>query len=409
MKNKRQWFASAVIFVALFLLFAATVPEQGPWRNLFYQWTGLGYLGRALSPGDKVRLLVWGCVLAVAFMVYLLSKLETPLVKRTANLWTGSLILLVWCFIPGLASFFQARVGGIVWPSLAPVAGIVFVLAGVRDKWLAWEVGCGLFLLLAWLMMPVWRIFYPDFYFEGHIWTCYMVFALLFVLTAGFYYLVVPVLWSQSALSDYIEGPEVDDVSPDRGRTVMQILREPYSGDRRSLLFGDIDEELVRKWGLIGQAIMTMVRTRQRRILSSVCALLAWPVLFYIVSGGSDGAYDRDVIAMWETGPAADGSIVSTPGAMTAARRVFENESRLLGLTRDEVKQQLRMEMMNPKYPLNKPLYAWQEDQFMLRIGDGKDSYALYLAYGPDRKVSVVWGKKEPYEVRKNKRSASVL
>lgn len=412
--RNRQYWGTAFVLLTLLLLFFQGVIAKGS-GGVFHGWLQFAY-NKALPPHTVLQITMarhffWLGLAGILVLAFILNRLNILKLRigKIIWLWLGALVLIFWMYLPMLLSFPFMQESNDEWsniyqsfisyPNLVFLLGFVLVLAGVPNRWLVWRNAFVLFLLAVWLTIPLIRIFYPDFYFEGDVWSTYSLFAIVFIVSLAAYYLVAPVLWPKASEARGVS-PSVDDVAPGKGLTVREISKGIDHIKGRSFLFGAIDQEVVRKWGMIGQAILALSATRRRRFMVSAVSLLVWPLLVYELSGGSDGEYERDVVAMWQTRTLPDGSVVSTKQAMTAARRVFGNEKELIGLTRDEVEDKLRMDMMKPAYQLNKPLYSWQEDQFTVRIGDGRDSRVLLLGYDREGRVVVVLNNQEYYPVK---------
>lgn len=405
----RQYIATALAWAALVALFAAAVMKTGhaPY-GLFDDWLGTG-AHDGLSPASvrymfKVQYYFLGCL--AAFFLLLLRPLRPP-----AVVWliAGVLILVLWLFAPPFLTLTSADETGERWISLylcfvrfpnplAVVLGIgclaaasPFPIKMIRQSLAGAFAFC-------WIAIPLTRVFWPDFYFEGDVRGMLALFVLVIAVFMAACYMVIPFFWPQ--FSDFTGfGPTLEDVSPARGKTVREIREGGLEPPAKRFLFGRSDEELVRRWGMIGQALVAVSSTRRRRFATLAIVLLAWPLFVFAVSGGPGGAFRRDVDAMWETTTREDGLVVATPRAMSAAKRVFADEYRFRGLNNIEIAGVLHMERMDPRYTLNRPLQRIDEDTFMLRIGNGEDSMALHLAYNTDGKAVVVWGKDELYPV----------
>ncbi len=263
----------------------------------------------------------------------------------------------------------------------------VAIAAAGRHRWRSWIQAMSWTCLFLWFLLPIVYCYFPGLAHSSMVDMCWLMF-LIYVMSIGFYYVVVPFLWPKM-----LEVPEgavgIDAVSPAKGRTIKQISEHGIDYNPRKFLFGKADEELVAHWGMVGKAIIALSRTRRRRASSCVASLLLWPLLIITVSGASQGIYERNVEAMWETVNLPDGTPVATVPAYEAAKRVFKDDLALRGLTRDEARKLLRFDLMNPGYKLNKPRFSWEAGRMFLRISTGKRSAILQVATNDEGRIVV--------------------
>ncbi len=298
-------------------------------------------------------------------------------------------------WIPGslyVAQWTESGLTGPVKDILIPPWWIVFAMLIVisgQDRWKLWMRGMSWFCLGVWGLLPIVYCFFPALADSDMLKMCRLI-LLIYLASAVLYYVVVPVLWPRM-LKNAEGSVGIDAVNPTKGKTVKQIAENGINYKPRKFLFGKADEKLVAHWGMVGKAIIALSKTRRRRVAVFAVILLAWPLLVFTLSGGSQGIYERDVELMWETVRLPDGTVVASVPAVEAARRVFADDVALRGLTRDEVRKLLRFDLMNPEYKLNRPRYSWEEGRMFLRISSGRNSAFLQLGTNDEGKVVVSW------------------
>ena len=201
---------------------------------------------------------------------------------------------------------------------------------------------------------------------------------------------VVPVLWPK-IFRHFVEGsPTLEDLAPEKGRTVAE-LRNGIKRRQVNFLFGHADEELVEKWGKIAQGIAALSRSRKRLTAWVVGILLVWPAAVFFLSGGMGGALDRDIDRMWETRPFRNSMVVSTPAAMNAARRVFKDARALRGMTMEQARTWLKTDRRNAAFKLGKPRYDFEKDETVLVLSDGRDSIRLVAVFNDAGQITHSW------------------
>ncbi|MEG0332879.1 MAG: hypothetical protein RR553_05250 [Akkermansia sp.] len=262
-------------------------------------------------------------------------------------------------------------------------AGVKF--ASAWKVWLDGLCGAGLFL---WLSLPIVWIWFPDAYYESSFLSFFMLEVLVTLICWGGFYVVVPVLWPERRDNPLPVG--VNDVDPAQGKTVTE-LRGGVALPPHTFLFGSADHELVSYWRTLGQTMINLSKKQKSRVLKLVAVFLLYPLVFYFVSGGGDASFQRDIAMMWETEHDSAGKVVASKVAINAAKRVFENDVALRGLTRSEAMKLLHFDRMNPQYKLNKPRYTWQGDRMLLRISDGKVSAVLQVGYDDSGRILLSW------------------
>lgn len=184
-------------------------------------------------------------------------------------------------------------------------------------------------------------------------------------------------------------------------RTVQEITSAPPRR-RRHFLFGEVDEERIRKWGLAGRAALVFVRTRARLTAAVCAAILVWNAAFYYGTGGAEGERARDFLRIRECRyEAAGGRFAATDRAVHAAYRLFReaDESGVFnGKTTREMEVWFALDQWNPAYlkqAMTPPEDA-ENDVFSLKecwltIDDGtkRATLSLYRNQETDR-INVV-------------------
>lgn len=248
-----------------------------------------------------------------------------------------------------------------------------------------------LFSLGIYLAAPFIWMWNPDYFFSRSFDVLFVSGCLvgsLVLLTIRF--AVIPVLWPK-IFHHFVEGgPTLEDLAPEKGKTVAE-LRNGIEPRQVNFLFGHADEELVEKWGKIAQGIAALSKSRKRLTIWVVSVLLAWPVAVFLLSGGMGGALDRDIDRMWTTRPFRDGMVVSTPEAMNAARRVFRNARSLRGLTMEQARAWLKTDQRNAAFKLGKPRYDFEKDETVLVLSDGRDSIRLVAVFNDAGQIIHSW------------------
>lgn len=267
--------------------------------------------------------------------------------------------------------------------TLLPIVLILLALAVKAPRSLAQAIYfCTMFMYLS---VPIVWIMEPDWISAGNLLYRVAGMGVVAVVVVLLQYVITPVLWPHIFRNPH--GVTSHSLAPERGFTVQQI-KDGIEERRKNFLFGDADATLVRRWGLIGRAMVAMGRTRARVSLFVTISLLIYPVLIYIVSGGAGAAYQRDVARLWGTATSAKGELVSSKTAMNAAWRVFRDKRELRGLTRQQALVSLRCELMNPSYPHNKPQFEWEKNELLVRLTNGKDVFKLICILDPDGKIA---------------------
>ncbi len=244
--------------------------------------------------------------------------------------------------------------------------------------------------LLWYIIAPFLKIFLPDFYYSNTFLDICIVLGIVTIAVFIVRYVAVPVLWPRLIAYD-VGGITLDDLSPEKGKTVAEI-KKGFKCHSRQFLFGKADGELVEKWGVIAKTIQTLTKTRKRQVMTIIFCLILWPVLVFFGSGGSRGEFDRDVNRMWQTQQNDKGLLVSTPIAMNAAKRVFNDSSGfLIGLTKDEALKVLKIEKLQPTYIFCKPRYDFEANETIMSLSDGKNTRILLAGFDTDKKISRLW------------------
>ncbi len=297
-----------------------------------------------------------------------------------------------------------AAAAGMPFPEGILVGGTLFFLglpvAPGRLSALLWSV-CG-FTLILYLTGPFIWMYEPDYFFSDLFFNICMGFLVVSLLLLTFRYAMLPVLFPR-IYRYVIEGtPTLADIAPEKGRTVAS-LQEGVARKEINFLFGKADEELVKKWGIIAESIAALSKSRCRLACYVAGFLALWPLSVFLISGGMEGAMKRDLARMWETQPFRDGMVVSTPAAMNAAGRVF-NEKRLLrGLTRQEALEWLGVERKNPAFKLGKPRYDHEQDETLLIFSDGRESLRLVAVYNDQGQIFNSWPEYYPTKLERDR------
>lgn len=107
---------------------------------------------------------------------------------------------------------------------------------------------------------------------------------------------VIPVLWPK-VFRHFVEGgPTLEDLAPEKGKTVAE-LRKGIRYRKVNFLFGRADEKLVEKWGRIAQSIAALSKSRKRLTIYMMTALLVWPLAVFLLSGGMGGRWTATLTA----------------------------------------------------------------------------------------------------------------
>lgn len=286
---------------------------------------------------------------------------------------------------------FPVAVGaGFPW---GPVSGGVLFLAGLAaaaERFSAVVWSWCLFSLGVYLAAPFIWMWNPDYFFSSRFEYLMLACLLGSVVLLTVRFAMIPVLWPR--ISRYfVEGsPTLEDLAPEKGKTVME-LRKGLERRKVNFLFGQADAALVEKWGKIAERIAALSRSRKRLAAYLAAFFLVWPLAVFLVSGGMGGALDRDIDRMWETKPFRDGMVVSTPAAMNAARRVFRSDRSLRGMTLEQARAWLRTERRNPAFKLGKPRYDFEKDETVLVFSDGRDSIRLVAVFNDAGQIVNSW------------------
>lgn len=261
---------------------------------------------------------------------------------------------------------------------LGAVCGLVLVFGLVVAVWRfdAFVWSCCLFSLGVYLAAPFLWMWTPDYFFSRSF--DFLVLACLVgsLVLLSIRFAVIPVLWPKIFRHVSEHALTLEDLAPSKGKTVEE-LRQGLSTPRVNFLFGQADAALVEKWGKIAQTIALLSKSRKRLTAYVVLPLLLWPVAVFFLSGGYDGALDRDLDRMWETVPIGNGMVAASSEAMNAARRVFKNDRVFRGLTMNQAREWLRTDRKNPAFKLGKPRYDFEKDETVLVLSDGRDSIRL--------------------------------
>lgn len=331
-------------------------------------------------------------------------------------------------------------------------------LAQMRIKagWIVFLRATWITFLLFWVVRPLLQVWLPDVLeLDGGVFTDFaIVFGSLAVLATLFYTMVIPLFFS-SMLEDLWKWIPVFDLSPKKGKTVKE-LKDGIDLPPREMLFGGADRELVEHWQGVGRTMLVVSAARRKVFVVAVAVLAVWPVFIYFVAGGSQGAFERDVVRMWEVEPRigaegkdaagervlakakdffyrelkrsgmsdevaqakveeaakvwrgvqvrertskVDDTVVPTQRALNAAKRVFQNELAFRGLTRLDARRLLGVERKDDRYLLDKPEYSWQAEQVLLRMDNGFDSVSLLAGYDDEGRIRITWCQDERGQV----------
>lgn len=290
-----------------------------------------------------------------------------------------------------MMAFWGAIYGAFPWGiALGGLLLLIGVMTAVnRFSAIVWS-WC-FFALGIYLAAPFIWMWSPDYFFSNefdYLLVCGCLVGSAVLLTIRF--AVVPMLWPK-IYRYFVDGSlTLDDLSPDKGKTVAE-LRKGIDRKQVNFLFGQADRELVEKWGKIAQGIVALSRSRKRLTASVVGGLLLWPVAVFFLSGGMSGALERDIDRMWETRPFRDGMVVSTSAAMNAARRVFKDSRSLRGKTLAQAQIWLKTERKNPAFKLGKARYDFEKDETILVFSDGRDSIRLVAVFNDAGQIAYSW------------------
>jgi len=287
---------------------------------------------------------------------------------------------------------FPAAIYG-TFPWGAVLGACLFLLGGGvavrRFSAIVWS-WC-LFSLGIYLAAPFIWMWNPDYFFSSSFDILFISGCLagsLILLTIRF--AVIPVLWPQ-IFRHIVEGsPTLEDLAPEKGKTVAE-LRGGIERRRVNFLFGHADQELVEKWGKIARGIAALSRSRKRLTAWIVGILLVWPAAVFFLSGGMGGSLDRDIDRMWATRPFRDGMVVASPAAMNAARRVFRDARALRGLTMEQARARLKTDRRNAAFKLGKPRYDFEKDETVLVLSDGRNSIRLVAVFNDAGQIIHSW------------------
>lgn len=265
---------------------------------------------------------------------------------------------------------------------------IGIILAVRRFSVVVW--GCCFFSLALYLAAPFLWMLEPDYFYSDAF--EYLALGCLVgsLVLLAIRFAVIPLLWPKVFRVHVEGGLTLDDIAPQKGKTVEE-LRRGIERQEVNFLFGTADRELVDKWGRIAQAIVLLSRSRKRLTLGLVAAFLIWPAAVFLLSGAQGGAMERDIDRMWETTGGRDGLMVSTPQAMNAARRVLKNDRALRGLTLNQAHVYLKTDRKNPGFKLGKPRYDFEKDETVLVLSDGRDSIRLVAVFNDAGQIIRSW------------------
>lgn len=284
------------------------------------------------------------------------------------------------------------------WMWLLPLLAMEVVAALGAHRNRAWFTG----LLAAWVLvvlaLPVLRWYAPELVTRTHPaenvklypvvfgMTVFVAVSLFFRLTI-LRYMFPPC--SPSDESGFYVGEDLT-MSP---RTVQEIVASPPRR-RKYFLFGMVDEEKLRRWGIAGKAALALFRSRVQWAMAGCVLLLVWNVVFFYAAGGSEGERERDLERLGEFRRTPEGGMRATSRATHAAYRLFGDiDKRQLfnGKSREEMVQFLRLDSWDPAYrkqamePLDE-LYSLRERWLTIDDGSKKADLFLYL----DKKTGLV-------------------
>ncbi len=257
-----------------------------------------------------------------------------------------------------------------------------------RNK--TWFAGLAVAWVLIYLSLPILYLQAPEYVFPTHSAEDIMMARSLGLLTlfiafsAFIRIMVLPLMAPPREKLSTEDAQPIDSIAPSRGKTVHTILREQPKA-RPQFLFGMSDQELVQRWGLVAQAMLSISRTRTRQTFVLLVVLVLWPFAFWLGSGGSEGAMRRDVAALREYTEAPGGRKLATHRAVHAALRIFhEADANQLfaDKTRPEIYDFLELGKMNPEYRkqvLSPGLEEGASREKILEFDDGRKQAALEL------------------------------
>lgn len=286
-----------------------------------------------------------------------------------------------------LAAIYGTFPWGIVLGSLLFLLGVAMAVSRFSAVVWSW---C-LFALGIYLAAPFIWMWNPDYFFSRPFDVLLISGCLvgsLVLLTVRF--ALVPVLWPKIVRHFVKGGPTLEDLAPEKGKTVAE-LRNGIEHRQVNFLFGHADEELVEKWGKIAQGISALSKSRRRLTAWVVVVLLVWPVAVFFLSGGMGGAVGRDIDRMWETRPFRNSMVVSSPAAMNAARRVFRDDRALRGLTMEQARAWLKTDRRNAAFKLGKPRYDFEKDETVMVLSDGRESIRLVAVFNDAGQIIHSW------------------
>lgn len=277
------------------------------------------------------------------------------------------------------------------WMWLIPVVlmEVVAALGSCRNR--AWFTG----LLAAWVLvilaLPVLRWYAPELVMRAHPSENVMLYPVAFGMTvfvaASLFFRLTILRYmfpphSPSDESGFYVGEDLT-MSP---RTVQEIVASPPRR-RKYFLFGMVDEEQLRHWGLAGKAALALLRMRTQLVLAACVLLLVWNVGVFYATGGSAGERNRDRERLGEFVRSQGGEMVATSRAVHAAYRLFGDidKNRLfIGKSREEMAHYLRLDSWDPAYrkqatePFDE-LYSLRERWLTIDDGSKKADLFLYL------------------------------
>lgn len=277
------------------------------------------------------------------------------------------------------------------WMWLIPIVLMEITAAWGKCRNRVWFTG----LLSAWtfviLALPVLRWYAPELVTRTHPAEDVMLYPVafgmtVFVAVSLFFRLMVlrymfPPL-SPSDESGYFVGEELA-MSP---RTVQEIVASPPRR-RKYFLFGRVDEEKLRHWGLAGKAALALLRSRVQLIVAACVLLLVWNVGFFYATGGSEGERERDRERLGEFSRDANGGMAATSRAVHAAYRLFGDIDRkklFNGKSKSEMARFLRLDSWDAAYkkqvtePLDE-IYSIRERWLSIDDGTKKADLFLYI------------------------------
>ena len=139
---------------------------------------------------------------------------------------------------------------------------------------------------------------------------------------------------------------DADDLAPEKGRTVQEILANPVHAAPR-FLFGSPDMALIDRF----RCFLGALKRRRALKWSIVCLLLLALITWFFAYPRPDEqqALQRDLALMYQTRPGSNSTCLATNAALHAAYRVMlyaQEHDTLSGLTREQAEAWLQLDKL---------------------------------------------------------------